>query len=57
MIIAIPAAPQPFFSCLTNGTSNQTLGRSAAMAKPQRKSVGMIRTAQPNMELLSGQQR
>src|SRR5579871_1414032 len=39
MTMAMLAAPQPSFSCLTKGTSSHTPGPSAASARPQRQSA------------------
>src|SRR4026209_619276 len=48
--MAMLAAPQPSFSCFTNGTSSQTPGRSAARSTPQTPSSRPpILTAWPNI--------
>src|SRR5260370_21605586 len=39
MAMAMLAAPQPSFSCFTNGTSSQRLGGSAAKSTPQTPSI------------------
>src|ERR1700756_1513760 len=39
MTMAMVAAPQPFFSCFTNGTSSHMPSRSAASRTPRSNSI------------------